>query len=207
MAEFSRNRRVVVLFVLSTAIAAFSFGAWQRFAERSAPPRMTVLNRATVLPEPIVLPEFRLVDHDGAAFGPAQIQERWSLMFFGFSNCAHICPTTLRTLSETVERLEVPPRIVFLSVDPGRDTPDMLARYVGSFDADVIGVSGDDAELRKLATVLGVMYTVVPGPGPYTVEHTRAVFVVDPQGRYVALITSVDDAGLIAADLQEIMGA
>jgi len=97
------------------------------------------------------------------------------------------------------------PRIVFVSVDPGRDTPDVLARYVSGFGGDMVGVSGDDAQIRKLASALGVAYTVSAGPGPYVVEHSPAVFVLDPEGRYRAVISSADDADLIAADLREIM--
>ena len=101
--------------------------------------------------------------------------------------------------------MEGGPRIVFLSVDPGRDTPDVLARYVGGFGGGMVGISGDDSEIRRLASALGVAYTVRPDPGSYVVEHSPAVFVLDPQGRYTAVITSTDDAGLIADDLREIM--
>jgi len=199
------NRLIIALFVVATIIAGFSYGAYQGLFGRSSAPSMTILRKATVLPMPMILPEFELVDHDGAAFGSERMQGQWSLLFFGFANCGHVCPVTLRTLTEATAGMDAPPRIVFLSVDPGRDTPDVLARYVGGFGGDMIGVSGDDAEIRKLASALGVAYTVSPGPGPYVVEHSPAVFVLNTEGRYTAVITSADDAGLIADDLREIM--
>jgi len=193
------------MFVVATIVAGFSYGAYQGLFGRSSAPTMTILRKATVLPMPMVLPEFQFVDHDGAAFGPDRLQGRWSLVFFGFANCGHVCPVTLRTLAEATAAMDTAPRIVFVSVDPGRDTPEVLARYVGGFGGDMVGVSGDDAQIRKLATALGVAYTVSSGPGPYVVEHSPAVFVLDPEGHYRAVITSADDADLIAADLQEIM--
>lgn len=200
------NRAIIALFIVATLVAGFGYAAYQGLASRSSPPTMTRLNTATVLPTPMNLPEFEFVDHSGAAFGPGQLDGGWSLLFFGFANCGHVCPFTLRTLTEATTGLEDAPRIVFLSVDPGRDTPAVLARYVAGFGGDMVGVSGDDSEIRKLAAALGVAYTVSPEPGAYVVEHSPAVFVLDPEGRYTAVITSVDDAALIADDLREIMG-
>jgi len=201
----SSIRLIIAMFVVATLIAGFGYGAYQGLYGRSSAPTMTILETATVLPMPMILPEFRFVDHEGATFGPGRMQGHWSLVFFGFTNCGHVCPVTLRTLAEATAGMDTAPRIVFVSVDPGRDTSDVLARYVGGFGGDMVGVSGDDAEIRKLASALGVAYTVSPGPGPYVVEHSPAVFVLDPEGRYRALITSADDADLIAADLREIM--
>ena len=206
MTETPRSNRFIIgLFILATLIAGFSFGAYQGLFSRSSAPTMTILRKATVLPEPMILPAFELVDDGGNSFGPEQLKGRWSLMFFGFASCAHVCPFTLSTLTEAATSLEEAPRIIFLSIDPGRDTPEVLARYVQGFGGDMIGVSGDDAEIRKLTSKLGVMYRVDPDPDAYVVEHSQAVFVLDPQGRYTAVITAADDAGLIAADLREIM--
>ncbi|MFQ5635470.1 MAG: SCO family protein [Gammaproteobacteria bacterium] len=198
---------VVALFVVSTIVAGFAFGAYQGLFGRPPVPTMTTLRKATVLPDSMALPDFHLVDHEGAPFGPDRLTGRWSLVFFGFANCGHVCPFTLRTLADATRMLDAPPRIVFISVDPGRDTPDVLARYVRGFNADMTGVSGEDAEIRRLAAALGVAYTVRPEPAPYVVEHSPAVFVLDPQGRYTAVIAAADDAGLIAADLRDLVGA
>lgn len=206
MTEQKSSRRLIIaMFAVATVVAAFSYGAYQGLFDRSSAPTMTILETATVLPMPMILPEFSFVDHDGAAFGPERMRGHWSLVFFGFANCGHVCPVTLRTLSAATAGMDAAPRIVFVSVDPGRDTPDVLARYVAGFGGDMVGVSGDDAQIRKLASALGVAYTVSPGPGPYIVEHSPAVFVLDPEGHYRAVITTADDAEMIAADLREIM--
>lgn len=198
------HRLILGLFVGATLLAGFAFGAWQMRAKSPSVPSMTVLDTATMLPSPVALPEFRLHDDGGKAFGPERLRGNWSLLFFGFANCGHVCPMTLTKLTDVVAQLDSAPRIVFLSVDPGRDTPEVLRRYVDGFGGDMVGVSGDDAEIRALAAALGVMYSVQPDPEHYVVEHSQAVFVLDPEGRYTAVISSVDDPAGIARDLGEI---
>jgi len=199
------HRLILGLFVGATLLAGFAFGAWQMRAKPPSAPSMTVLDTATVLPSPVALPNFRLHDDGGEPFGPERLRGNWSLLFFGFANCGHVCPMTLSKLTDVVAQLESAPRIVFLSVDPGRDTPEVLRRYVDGFGSDMVGVSGDDADIRALATALGVMYSVRPDPEGYIVEHSQAVFVLDPEGRYTAVIADVDDVRQIAADLDTII--
>jgi len=199
------HRLILGLFVGATLLAGFAFGAWQMRANSPSVPRMTVLDTATMLPSPVALPEFRLHDDGGDPFGPERLRGNWSLLFFGFANCGHVCPMTLGKLTEVVAQLDSSPRIVFLSVDPGRDTPEVLRRYVEGFGGDMVGVSGDDAEIRALAAALGVMYSVQSDPEGYIVEHSQAVFVLDPEGRYTAVIADVDDVRQIAADLGTII--
>lgn len=209
------NTRFVIAFSIVLALAiGFGYGAFVTRPARLPEGVVTRLNAATVLPSPQVLPAFALHDEDGAPFGPAQLAGEWSLIFFGFTSCGDVCPTTLHTLVEAVAHIPVKPRIIFLSVDPGRDTAGVLASYVSGFDAHLRGVTGDDAEIRKLSSALGVSYALVPAPGPaggstpgaYRVEHSSAVFVTDRDGRYVAVFTSPSDAALIATDLRTIIG-
>lgn len=210
------NMRSVKAFSLVLAVViGFGYGTFVTRPARSPEGVVTRLNAATLLPRPQELPVFALHDENGAPFGPAQLAGEWSLIFFGFTSCGDICPTTLQTLVEATARLAVKPRIVFLSVDPVRDTNGVLASYVSGFDAGMRGVTGDDAEIRKLGSAFGVFYALSSAsgsavgavPGAYRVEHSPAVFVTDPDGRYVAVFTSASDAGLIAMDLRTIIGS
>ncbi len=160
---------------------------------------------ATILPEPRSLPSFTLTDNTNREFRTDDLAGGWDLVFFGFTSCGDICPTTMLILSSVAQSFDRPPRVVFLSVDPGRDTLDRLDVYVRTFGPDVIGVTGDDEQIRIVSSALGAAYFVPDEAENYMVEHTRAVFLIDPEGRFVGVITSPDDPELIAADLRHLM--
>ena len=170
--------------------------------------------RALLFQEPRALPDFALVDQAGQAFGPARLRGRWTLLFFGFVNCPDICPTTLATLAAARRQLaDLPaaevPAVTLVSVDPGRDTPELLARYVAHFDPSFTGVTGSPQAIEVLTKALGV--AVVIGPpapdGSYAVDHSAAVFLVDPDGRVAALFGTPHEAGEIARDYRRIVAS
>jgi len=160
----------------------------------------------TVLPEPRPLPAFALTDHEGHPFDGARLDGNWDLVFFGFTNCAAICPTTLLVLSRVAQALEPPVRVVFVSVDPRRDTTERLRTYVRAFGGGIIGASGADAQILKITSALGAAYSVPDTDGDYMVEHSGAGFLIDPRGRYAGVISRPDDPELITADLQRLIG-
>lgn len=135
---------------------------------------------------------FTLTDHHGAAFGPARLTGRWSLVTFGLTSCPDVCPAALMSLAATActlrERGEQPPRVVFVTVDPGRDTPQVLARYVGHFDERFLGVTGAPDEIAALESQLGASHRIhEPQPsGYYAADHSAALYVIDPEGRLAA---------------------
>ena len=169
---------------------------------------------ATVLPVPRPLTEFVLTDQDGAIFGRDSFRGHWSMLFFGFTNCPDICPVTLQQLSLTRRRMAdaVPdailPDIVFVSVDPGRDTPDVLAQYVSSFGQNVTGVSGEAAELSKLTGDLGIFFDVNPGDGEnYSVAHSAAVIVINDEAEFAAVFSAPYDVDAFASDMPLIIAS
>lgn len=137
------------------------------------------------------LPEFVLTDHTGGRFTRRDLTEHWTLLFFGYTHCPDICPITLATMSASVDAIaalggEVP-RVVFVSVDPERDTPRSLRDYVAVFRPDFLGVTGPHEELVKLTRALGVGYAR-DGDGPeYLVEHSAALLLVNPNGQLQAV--------------------
>lgn len=143
----------------------------------------------TVLNPPRPLEDFTLTDHTGAPFSLSDLRGRPALVFFGFTNCPDICPTTLgefKRVKSLLGRDADEVAFVFVSVDPQRDTPERLAEYVGAFDPAFIGLTGDDAALRPIAQEFGVYYQAVPLEGSetaYTVDHTASSFALDREGR------------------------
>ena len=179
-------KNFIVAIILAIALATGIFVA----ARMQAP---AALKAAFVLPAPMPLPEFALVDQDGDAVTATSFREDWHLVFFGFTHCPDICPTTLQILaaarSELAAAGEEPlPRIVLVSVDPERDTPTLIGKYVDYFGDDNLGITGDLDELRKLTSGLGIYFEKQPGDGSdYSVDHSAAVLLIDPNGEFHAL--------------------
>jgi protein SCO1/2 len=160
------------------------------------------------------LPDFSLIDQRGHPFGPDNLRGRWSFLYFGYTNCPDACPTTLTALAAMDKRLHdagAPmPRVVFVSVDAGRDTPAQLAKYVPYFDPDFVGVTAkDQPTIEDLAKKLGVaVFLSAPKPdGTYTVDHSGEIFVVDPAGRLAAILTGPFTATALQSDFQRLEGA
>ena len=162
------------------------------------------------LPEPRVIADFRLTDHHGQAFALQDLKGHWSLLFFGFTSCPDVCPSTLYQLQQArqlmAERLspQAVPRIYLVSVDPERDSPAKLQEYLQYFDPQFIGVSGEDAQLRALTLQLGIAYHVeehTPGAALYTVDHSASILLLDPQARLYAVLRGPHEAATIAAEV------
>ena len=136
--------------------------------------------------------DFRLTDHDGKPVGPGSLIGRASMVFFGFTYCPDVCPTTLSditgwldTLGEDAERLNA----VFITVDPERDTVKAMAEYVGYFHPAVRGWTGSEAQIARVAGEFRARYERVPAEGDdYTMNHTASVFLFDAGGRFVSTI-------------------
>ncbi|HUG03813.1 MAG TPA: SCO family protein [Steroidobacteraceae bacterium] len=166
------------------------------------------LDAGTVLPEPHPVAAFELVDHEGRAFDRQALAGRWSLVFAGFTHCPDICPMTLATLGELGRRLgAASPRLVFVSVDPERDTPARISAYLRHFGPDLVGATGSPAAIGSFMRDLGLAQVKVPGVGgDYTVDHSAALVLLDPQARVAGYFTPPHDIGLLAADLAGLDG-
>ncbi len=127
-------------------------------------------------------------------------------MFFGFTHCPDVCPTTMTMLASTKKRIleahpDAAPQVLMISVDPTRDTPEVLSRYVPFFDKAFIGATGTEEAIKALTEKMGVAYSRVPtGPGQYTIDHTSALFVVNPQGALQAISSSPHLPEVLAND-------
>jgi protein SCO1 len=170
------------------------------------------LTTGTFLTPSRALPDFILIDQKGRNFGAANLRGHWSLMFFGYTNCPDFCPTTLTTLAAMNKRLRaaeapVRPQVIFVSVDAKRDTPAQLAKYVPYFDPEFIGLTAaDQPGIEAVAKKLGVGVIIEPASdGNYTVDHSGAIFVLNPDGRLNAILTGPFSVDALLADFQRIV--
>ncbi len=168
---------------------------------------------AFVLPTPTPLPEFALVNQQGEDVTSEAFRDHWSLVFFGFTHCPDICPTTLQILSTARKTLadngqDPLPRIVLVSVDPERDTPELMARYMGYFGDDNLGITGSLDEVKKLTKGLGIFFAKQPGDEEnYSVDHSAAVLVVNPEAEFHALFSGTHQVENFVNDVPLIMDA
>jgi len=178
---------------------------------RHSQPRIE-LTTGTLLTPSRRLAEFSLIDQNGRTFGTANLRGRWSVLFFGYTNCPDVCPATLATLAAVEKRLRAakaiePPQVIFVSVDAKRDTPAQLARYVPYFDPQFIGLTAaDQPGIEAVARQLGVAVIIEPAAdGSYTVDHSAALFVVNPDGRLAAILTGPFTPDALRVDLLRII--
>jgi len=199
-------RNLIIAIVLGSALAAGIFVA----ARMNQP---AALQHAFAVPIPQPLPAFTLIDQNGNAVTADTFRGQWDLVFFGFTNCPDICPTTLQILANAKRafisaKIEVTPRIVLVSVDPERDTPEIMGKYVDYFGDGNLGVSGELAELTKFTAALGIYFEKMPAEGEnYSVNHSAAVLVINPQGEFSALFSAPHDVSNYVHDLPILMGA
>jgi len=172
------------------------------------------LATGTFLAPAHALPDFSLIDQRGRTFGSADLRGHWSLLFFGYTNCPDFCPTTLTTLAAMQKRLradkaQVLPQVIFVSVDAKRDTPAQLAKYVPNFDPGFIGLTAaDQPGIEAVAKKFGVAVAILPMPdGNYAVDHSGAIFVLDPAGRLTAILSGPFTVEALQADFQRIVTA
>jgi len=167
--------------------------------------------RATVFPTARTLPTLDLTSQDGQPLPADFLSGHWTLVFFGFTQCPDICPTTLAVLAQAGRQLaDLPqaeqPRVLLVSVDPERDTPERLAAYVRFFDPAFLGATGSLESIAATAAAFGIPYAKVTMPeGGYTMDHGSGIFVVGPAGGIVAYLSAPHDAGVIARDYRKVL--
>ncbi len=207
--RFSQAGRTSVFILF--AVTAFAMGIMLYYfvtaEQREA--NLSNLKRATSLhASPRAFPEFTLTDHRGQEFTNENLKDTWNFIFFGFTNCPDVCPVTLSTIDQVVNNLvvhrEVKAQVVFISVDPNRDTQQRLGDYVQHFNQDMIGLTGNDEELKNLTKELGVVYTTPTDSENenYLIDHSAQIFLVAPNGNLEALFSTPHETQIIADDFK-----
>lgn len=164
----------------------------------------------TYLENPRTVNKFSLTGTDQKPFNNQSLQGHWTVLFFGFTNCGYLCPTTMAELSKMYRILEVKgvknlPRVVMISIDPERDNLDKLGHYVTSFHASFYGATGDDEAMKLMTREMGIAYGKVPDrdstePQNYDIQHSGALMLFNTQGELTAFFTTPHHADLLAKD-------
>ncbi len=196
-----RNRILYGILAISTLIIlAVLAVSWLR------PPEL----HGTLLQSSELPADVTLINGQGETVHLRDLQGKWTLLYFGYTFCPDVCPTTLadlKTMKTALGSKADDAQVVFVTLDPERDTPERLDAYLNAFDPSFIGLSGSEAEIDAAATEFGVFYQkhVVEGASGYLIDHTGTVSLIDPKG-YVRMVIPYGVAGAdIAADLKWFM--
>ena len=153
--------------------------------------------------------KFALTGPDGKAVEANSLHGKPALIFFGFTSCPDVCPTTLTQLSVVMKKLGSQAddiQVVLITVDPDRDTPDVMKNYTASFGPWLLGLTGPEASLAKLRETYGVYAAMESTPGDgINVMHSAAIFAFDRRGRARLLIRDVTDSDAVVADIQQLI--
>ncbi|MBC3765926.1 SCO family protein [Neptunicella marina] len=205
--------------VLISLILLLSLLAGVYFSTKVSPPEASI-QYANMYPAPRDLGDVQLTDQQGQAFTAEQLKQHWTLAFVGYTYCPDICPTTLASLNEIYPELqkiksEYPVQVLFISVDPARDTTERLKDYIAFFNPEFIAASAEHAVLFPLIRKLGMMYGINDSTedGNYLVDHSASVVIINPQAQVIGRFKpthqlgqpSISDNQKILADMPLIM--
>lgn len=210
---FNRTTLLILLIALATGAGLWAAEyAFDRTA--SAGPELQAVRR---LSTPRELPGFTLQQSDRTQLVPGELRGHWTVVFLGFTYCPDVCPTTLADLAQAQKRWatlpeSTRPRVLFVSVDPERDTIEKIGEYAHAFHKDTLAATADVPSLEKFAKSLSLVFAKVPpadgAPADqYAVDHSAALVVLDPQGRMAGVIQPPFVPKAIAEDLIALTGA
>lgn len=187
-----------LLLVVILSVSAFGLG-WGLNYVRSTSKPVEHHIEGLLWPQAKILGNFSLLDQQNQPFTLDRFKGKWNLVFFGYTHCPDVCPTTLQVLHGVKQQLMAHASIVadtqfvFISVDGQRDTPDVLASYVKFFDPTFIGATGSDEQIQRLTQQIGTVYMRIPdsnNPNNYLVDHSAFVFLIDPLGQMIGLFSA-----------------
>jgi protein SCO1/2 len=154
---------------------------------------------------------FDLVDQNGKRVSDTDLRGTWLLVYFGYTHCPDACPAALNNIALTFRELGAARRAairpVFITIDPARDTPDVMKDYVASFDAPILALTGTAAQVAQAATAYRVYYAQRAEPGGnYSLDHTSVIYVIDPKGRFAASLANEATPAQMAERLEQLLG-
>lgn len=199
------KKLAVVLFALTAMAAGFWLATLLTTPKSVNLPQIhgSVVNP----PRQIAVPE--LIKQDGEAFTNADLVDQWTLVFFGYTQCPDICPMTMNVLAEAKKKAPVDfPQVVFISVDPQRDSVEMLSGYVHYFDPQFMGVTGEEKMIEALTLQTSVVYMKVPGASgaqnDYLVDHSSSILLINPKGQLAAFLKTPHTPSNIIESVEKI---
>ena len=210
---FNRTTAIILVAALAVASGLWGMQHWMLRNEHARPQ----LQAVKLFDQPRVLPSFSLQQSDQTPLIPGELKGHWTLVFLGFTHCPDVCPTTLAQLAQAQKQWaalpdSIRPRVLFVSVDPDRDTPDAIGEYAHAFHRDTLAATADVPALEAFARSLSMVFMKVPAPEgtppeQYSVDHSASLAVLDPQGRMAGVIVPPLDPKAIASDLSALTKA
>jgi protein SCO1/2 len=198
----------IIVATLAVALTAATVAVKSRAQSSPVPDEL----HGILVEEPIALPSFQLLDQQSHPFGPSRFKNAWTFVFFGYTHCPDICPTTLTAMDDAADQLSKLDtgnhklQYMFVSVDPDRDNPKSLGDYVKYFNAKFIAATGEKKQLKKLADPLHIKFERVDiSENDYGFNHSSAMLLIDPQARYYARFYAPHYAEKIVAIFKQII--
>ncbi len=206
-----KTKSSLYLLIISIALLVGIFAGdkfMRLFYNRAVPADLT----ATLLEKAKTLHPFTMQDHNQKTFGLNELKSKWSFMFFGYTHCPDVCPLAMQVMKQVWQQLDVSKhpdsnlQMLFVSVDPERDTPALLKQYAQYYDPSFIGITGKLDEVDNLTRQLGILYGYEEPDkqGNYHVNHSGQIILIDPQGNMRAVFSPPLDPKQIARDFQRI---
>ncbi|MBD3609467.1 MAG: SCO family protein [Gammaproteobacteria bacterium] len=199
-----------LLLIAAATTAGYWLSQWYFQSGQSTPESL----EASVLPQARSIADFNLTTHNQGSFNKASLQGKWTFLFFGYTQCPDVCPTTLAIMNNVARELERKSghlndvQFVFVSVDPERDTPEQLKQYVTYFHPQFIGATGQREQINHLTSQMSVMYFINKRAGgkqdQYTVDHSSAILLTEPSGNLRALFSTPHVPDKILEDFNKI---
>ena len=204
------SRRLVPLLIAAALAGGLGLWASQQIYAPAAP-ALPATRAVTLLPNPRTLPAFSLQQSDGTPLTADELKGHWTLVFLGFTHCPDVCPTTLAQLAGAQKQwASLPeasrPRVLFVSADPERDTPQLVTQYAHAFHPDTLAATAPLPQVEAFARALSLVFMKVPGasgdPADYSIDHSAALVLLDPQARMAGVTQPPFDVKGIATDLE-----
>lgn len=212
MATLPKPHHRRIYYLITVVVLAFLLGlwAWHNSQLRAFKP---TLRTATIFTQPRAITPFQLTDDEGQPFTLENLKGHYTLIFFGFTHCPDLCPTTLSTLNQAYQKLQNVhlknlPQVLFISVDPEQDTPAVIKTYLSSFNSAFLGATGSREALDKLMQEMSVLYAKIlqtDDPAHYTIDHSGTLIIVNPKGQFYGVFTAPQDAQKITDDMQALL--
>lgn len=196
MSEKKSLQPIIVVVAGIALLGGLLTGYLSQNKQAPGPPEI----HGTLLPSGKPVTAFQLVNQNNLPFSEQNLRDNWSLIFIGYTHCPDVCPTTLTTLQQSIELMQAQamsiPEVIFISIDPARDTPEVLAHYVSYFNKDFIGLTGSETELRNVSKQLAAYYNKAAGASgdinnnDYLMDHSTALVLINPKAEIQAFLVA-----------------
>ena len=190
----NRVLQAIILIIGCTALGVVTGLLTFRYYQDNKSPNPQI--EGLLWPNPKKIEQFNVVDQDGKNFSMVNLSGKWSFLFFGYTHCPDICPVTLSVLDQVYKKLAYEKQaddvqIIFVSVDPERDTPDVIKSYVNYFNKNFIGLTGSEEQIDSITRQIGIVHarTEKTAPGEYLVDHTASVFLISPDDKLLGIFS------------------